>query len=156
MHYANLCLPSYAALGLVHTLNPSASGGVEPLEAGSRPADSVPAAAETVDSTTTTVGAIPKGHGRIVRDAEGNVVGVELAAGEDEDAENADADQDREMDMEELAPAVDGAVLGKWVTELGGGLRGSANVVDGELRLLFSFLGYIFWRHFLVRCASGN
>ncbi|KAF7295332.1 Zn(2)-C6 fungal-type domain-containing protein [Mycena indigotica] len=54
---------NYAALGLAHTLNPSAAGGVEPTE-GSKEAGPTPS--------------IPKGHGRILRDADGKIVGVEL------------------------------------------------------------------------------
>jgi hypothetical protein len=82
------------------------------------------------------ISSLPKGYGKIIRDDAGNVLRIELAEGEQERGD------DREMDMEELEPEVDGKVLGKWVTELGGGERGQGvggdgNVVRGESDLPF-------------------
>jgi N-acetylglucosamine-1-phosphate uridyltransferase (contains nucleotidyltransferase and I-patch acetyltransferase domains) len=122
---------SYAALGLVHTLNPSASGGVEPIEdvdTANTPIPTEPAAHQQ----KTTI--IPKGYGKIIRDDDGNVVRIELAEGEEEEG----MDEDREMDMEELEPEGDEKVLDKWVVELGGGGKGKGvggNVVQGEQSL---------------------
>ena len=59
---------SYAALGLVHTLTPTASGGVEP----------VPAEAGHLNSDPhTEKSGIPRGFGKIIRDGSGNVVQIE-------------------------------------------------------------------------------
>lgn len=64
---------------------------------------------------------IPKGHGRIVRDEAGNVVGVELAE-EDEDTQNvADADDDEMRD-----PEIDPHVRSNWVEDLG------ASAIEGR------------------------
>ncbi|KAJ7074265.1 ribosome biogenesis protein Nop16 [Mycena amicta] len=66
---------NYAALGLAHTLNPSAAGGVEPTETSTGMNDGP-------------TPSIPKGRGRILRDDDGNVVGIELAEDDDDDEEN--------------------------------------------------------------------
>jgi len=59
---------SYAALGLVHTLTPSASGGVEPAQ--------VETGHVNPDPHTEKSG-IPSGFGRIIRDETGNVVQIQ-------------------------------------------------------------------------------
>jgi nucleolar protein 16 len=119
---------SYAALGLLHTLDPLASGGSEPQEkhgeieirSDSDSGDVVQVAADPPSS------AIPSGFGRIVRDEAGNVVRIEL--GEE------DRVGEKEKDMEELAPEVERSVQQRWVTELGGtsgSIKGGI-VVGGE------------------------
>jgi len=86
-------------------------------------------------SSTNTAAPIPKGYGKIIRDADGNIIDVELAEGEDVEQ---NLDDSREMDMEELSPAVNEKVFEKWVTELGAkkkttGVRG--NVVEALERI---------------------
>ncbi|KAJ7090271.1 ribosome biogenesis protein Nop16 [Mycena belliarum] len=126
---------NYAALGLIHTLNPSASGGVEPIETTVQPDDS-PAnsnAASTSSQANDAASVIPKGHGRIVRDADGNVLRIELAQEDEEMPE-----QDSEKDMEQLGPEVDPNVLQKWATGLGGGSKGkggNGSVVEALERI---------------------
>ncbi|EKM55528.1 uncharacterized protein PHACADRAFT_94806 [Phanerochaete carnosa HHB-10118-sp] len=72
---------NYEALGLVASLTPTASGGVEkPLGAASKnePPVDVDCALEASSSKVAGPSSLPKGYGRIVRDADGNVVDVEL------------------------------------------------------------------------------
>lgn len=76
---------SYAALGLMHNLNPSSSGGVEidPRHLPSKAIEPTPAVAEQPSHLS-----LRKGFGRIIRDEAGNVVGVEMA---DEEVDSIDA-----------------------------------------------------------------
>lgn len=69
---------SYEALGLVASLNPTASGGVErPLNyAGGSPA--LDALSTPEASASQQVASVPKSYGRIVRDQDGNIVDVVL------------------------------------------------------------------------------
>lgn len=64
---------NYESLGLVHTLNPVAQGGVENASLGSK---SEPAATPAVEPTSSK--SIPQGYGRIIRDENGEVVRIEL------------------------------------------------------------------------------
>lgn len=77
---------------------------------------------------------IPTGHGRIIRDEAGNVIGVEL---NEEDEIEANTEGDAECTMEELEPGVDAIVLDKWATSLGGRneVAGEKNtaLLEGEL-----------------------
>ncbi|KAH8107021.1 ribosome biogenesis protein Nop16 [Cristinia sonorae] len=107
---------NYEALGLLPTLNPNQSGGVEAGSKGGPSEHSMaqPAAPEAAKT-------IPKGHGRIVRDAEGNVVDVEMA--EEEEAEEA-AGFPEDVDIsaqEEVTP---------WVSLGGGGAKEASHVVQ--------------------------
>ncbi|KAF8184886.1 ribosome biogenesis protein Nop16 [Mycena galopus ATCC 62051] len=117
---------NYAALGLIHTLNPSASGGVEPTETTEDAPGNLMAA--STSSPLDTAPPIPKGHGLIVRDEDGNILRVELAE-EDEEMPQVD---DRDKNMEELAPEVEPHLLSKWVTGLGGGKKGKGVVQELE------------------------
>jgi len=124
-----LPLFSYASVGLAHNMNPSASGGAEHTEHSIIVDETVPPAAPIPSSSTNIPEAskksfIPKGHGRIIRDESGNVVGVELAE-EDEDQEPSDEN------METLIPEISDAVRGKWINALGG--EQNENRSDGSL-----------------------
>lgn len=96
-------IPSYAALGLIHTLNPLTAGGVEPLES-------------PIASTSQLEQPAPmlKGFGKIIRDETGQVLRIEMP--EEEDSTQTEKTQDQEM----REPDVGDAVLGPWVTDLGG------------------------------------
>jgi hypothetical protein len=125
-----LIFRSYTALGLVHSLDPLASGGVEPLEQKQR-VEGGNTASSAVQTATTSK--IRSSFGRIVRDADGNVVGVELAE---------DSMGGVEQDMSCLVPEMDGVVERRWVTEMGGadGVQRedarSSGVVQGKMLLL--------------------
>jgi len=125
---------NYAALGLIHTLNPSASGGAEPEAIDHSEDAPMDLTAASTSSQSNATRPIPKGHGRIIRDEDGNVLRVELA----EEDEEMPVDDDREENMEELEPEVDANILQKWVTGLGGGRkdhRGDGKVVEALERI---------------------
>ncbi|TFK76605.1 hypothetical protein BDN72DRAFT_831186 [Pluteus cervinus] len=122
---------NYAALGLLHTLNPSSSGGVEPLE-GQGVASEQSNSGLMGSSSATTSAIIPKGHGKIIRDSSGNIVGVVLA---DEDQVPAQT-SGRDMDMEQLEPTVDQSVLEKWALRKHG--AGETKGVVAELERISS------------------
>jgi len=107
---------NYAALGLVHTLNPSASGGVEPLEGHNHLDNSELGESPLRPGCSTQTSSIPKGFGKIIRDGAGNILGIEVAEVEEE------ADEE-ERGMESLISGDAGNVFGQWVTDLGGGER---------------------------------
>ncbi|KAJ3761134.1 ribosome biogenesis protein Nop16 [Lentinula raphanica] len=111
---------NYAALGLVHDLNPSESGGAELIEIDKR-TTSGSAPESFIDSTgsstsATSKSSIPKGHGRIIRDAAGNVLRVELP--EEDEIEVSAPDSDK--DMEQLQPQLEENVRQTWISDLGG------------------------------------
>jgi hypothetical protein len=145
---------SYTALGLVHTLNPLASGGAEydpapsiSVTTSSESSHSQPAQAGR--SIPASVASIPKGYGKIIRDSDGNVIRVELGA----DVEDEIVDVDAAGGDELQEPELDKQVMTNWVTELGGGRRSGADVVKCEsasswcLMLLFRTLSssLLFW-----------
>ncbi|EMD38494.1 hypothetical protein CERSUDRAFT_113665 [Gelatoporia subvermispora B] len=79
---------NYEALGLVASLNPTASGGVErPLDRQGLTAGGSSATPEASSSSPSSgSGAIPKGYGRIIRDEDGNIIDVEMGEEEPEAA----------------------------------------------------------------------
>ncbi|KAJ1307249.1 hypothetical protein OPQ81_001362 [Rhizoctonia solani] len=64
---------NYEAMGLVHSLNPVAQGGTEKTLLAP-PSEPEPTPAPTAVPSKP----IPQGHGRIIRDENGTVIGVEL------------------------------------------------------------------------------
>jgi len=101
---------NYAALGLAASLNPRTSGGVERVATSSEEqqnaddgVDMACTEAQNSSKRKSNAGDIPKGHGRIVRDAEGNIIGLELG---DEEEEAAAADVMQGQLVEDRASAI--------------------------------------------------
>jgi len=122
---------NYAALGLVHTLKPSAAGGLEPLEGQGQ---HIEENKNTPTSLPEHPGCIPKGFGKIIRDECGNVLRIELPEEEDGSA----AEKPQGIGIAE--PDVDRIVLRPWVTDLGGNEKlklgsGDTNVVQALERI---------------------
>lgn len=116
-------MASYAALGLVHTLNPLASGGSERDEAATTIAQIQP------------VASIPNGYGKIIRDSSGNVLRIELP-----DDQGHDPDQnEKEEHLDD--PQLNEDVISKWVNDLGGSKSNAPNhsITKGESLNLFLF-----------------
>lgn len=114
---------SYAALGLVASLNPSASGGSErelhpPQPSLATITDPAPQEAQPTK--------IPHGYGKIIRDKEGNVIDIELAESEGETME-----EDRDQDIGELNRGPIDDSLMNWI-QLGHGPPESGSVIEGE------------------------
>jgi len=101
---------NYAALGLVHTLNPTASGGLEQLSHGITSATSVES--RNITDTPDIFSATRKGFGRIIRDEAGNVVQVTLSP-----EDTGDQFKDNSEVMRE--PEISQDAREKWVTNLG-------------------------------------
>ncbi|KAI0721654.1 ribosome biogenesis protein Nop16 [Cerioporus squamosus] len=97
---------SYEALGLAASLNPIASGGTE------RPLGTHAAEEENCSKPEASTSGqwVPKGYGKIIRDAEGNVVDVQL--GDDEDEDEATATEEAMEDVPD--PSADEQLAG-WV-----------------------------------------
>lgn len=101
---------NYEALGLVASLNPTASGGVErPLgrQAPIAAASATPEASSSSSSKPSDTSAIPKGYGRIIRDEDGNIVDVQLGEEESEPVP--------EEEMEEIPDPADDEQQAGWV-----------------------------------------
>ncbi|CDO70784.1 hypothetical protein BN946_scf184798.g99 [Trametes cinnabarina] len=102
---------SYEALGLSATLNPIDSGGTE-RKLSSQPAHEEQPASSSAPSTSkpSAANGLPKGYGKIIRDADGNIVDVVL---NDEDEEQ-DAEAMEEMLDDVPDPTEDDQAAG-WV-----------------------------------------
>ncbi|KAI0637084.1 ribosome biogenesis protein Nop16 [Trametes polyzona] len=112
---------NYEALGLAATLNPIASGGTErPLCAHPEHEDRLPEDQPEASTSTSAASSssakpagakgLPKGYGKIIRDADGNVVDVELA---DDDEEEEDAAMDE--GLEDVPDPAANEQLAGWV-----------------------------------------
>jgi len=136
-----LLFASYAALGLVHTLNPLASGGAEHDPSKASISQTIlalepsPSDASQADpsASTSSIAPIPKGYGKIFRDIEGNVVRIELSEDHKERTEPAEEDETLEL----RDPEVEKQVITTWVTELGGGKGSGAPIVQCESASIF-------------------
>ena len=139
---------SYDALGLVASLNPIASGGSErPLGArveSEEPEEGAEASTSSQPAAPASAArAVPKGYGKIIRDAAGNVVDVVIADEEEEEEDAAVAAG--EGGLEEVADPSGDAQLASWVglgaghTRRGEGAGGSEGVVEGELAEVIGF-----------------
>ncbi|KAG6854927.1 hypothetical protein C0991_009750 [Blastosporella zonata] len=111
---------NYVALGLIHDLNPAAAGGAEPME-------ELQIEESQIASTSQLEQAAPirKGFGKIIRDEAGNVLRIEMAEEDEPQGEKQDDEEMRE-------PEVAGAVLGRWVTDLGRTLERISSMVQQE------------------------
>lgn len=98
---------SYAKLGLALNLNPLASGGSERSTNIQEPSLPSPA-----PNTSDNESCIPSGFGRILRDATGNVIGVEASKTEEPSSEVA------EMDGLQLDADVDQFLHQRWAPTL--------------------------------------
>ncbi|KAI3607360.1 ribosome biogenesis protein nop16 [Moniliophthora roreri] len=129
----------YAALGLIHDLNPSASGGAEIIEvdvdqeeyvvaifikrlsfiveisARASGPESSSSRSDVRPNGSRSGDSIPKGYGRIIRDEDGNILRIELA----EEEKNLSPAGNKNVDMEQLEPELDEAVKEKWIQDLG-------------------------------------
>lgn len=128
---------NYLALGLVHSLDPLASGGVEPNE--SAPTEGTTSDApinlsEGPSGDADKSAPLRKGYGRIIRDEAGNVIDIELPDDEADDAKDAPQD----ITMEDLEPPIDESTKEKWVSGMGGRLEGNGSGVVEALERISS------------------
>ncbi|RPD66017.1 hypothetical protein L226DRAFT_519555 [Lentinus tigrinus ALCF2SS1-7] len=104
---------NYEALGLAASLNPTASGGTERAlctHGGDEKNCEKPEASTSGSSKALGANGVRKGFGKIIRDAEGKVVEVQLG-----DESGEDEDMAREETMEEVPdPSADEQLAG-WV-----------------------------------------
>lgn len=141
----------------MHSLNPLASGGAEydhttapvSLDIASANSEAHTAGPSNPQEPSTTSTPIPKGYGKIVRDTDGTVLRVELAEDDQrsegpssqaqnhtQKSSNIDAGGDEEM----KDPEIDGQVRANWVTDLGGGSKGTdSDIVRCESPRLAAF-----------------
>jgi hypothetical protein len=127
--HCHIAPPSYAALGLLPSLNPRAKGGAEieiVPDVTLLPKPTSLAARKPAGFSLTALASVPKGHGRIVRDEHGNVVDVQLNK-EDQDEEIKDSQEDREDETPWGLPMEDWADQSKSMPKI----EGKTGVVKG-------------------------
>jgi len=136
---------SYAQLGLVVTLDPSARGGVErPLGVGT----SIEIPRE--QSSDSAFSNVPNGFGRLVRDAAGNVTGFEL----DDDGGDMQEPYEPVNLEDDLESRLDQAVRLKWASGFSSTTpKIDGNVVNREFSFVLSSYGFMhftcsFIKHF--------
>ena len=101
---------SYAALGLLDSLNPQVSGRIEKNQETS--VVHLPEASNASSPNAFQIQSlIPPGFGRIIRDGTGNVVQVEM----NERVQHTMGEKDTQIGMERLDPVIDADVLAKWL-----------------------------------------
>jgi nucleolar protein 16 len=135
---------SYVALGLAASLNPKPSGGIEcVLECPEKPlrfdqdVDMMQKDAELPRGGSITNSIIPQGHGRIIKDEHGCIIGLELGEEEVERAtEKSELVEDRATVV--TPETVNWVLLGKQP----GAKAAQSNVIEGE--------------HFLFRNAISS
>lgn len=129
--YATYLRHSYEALGLLPTLNPNASGGVESQAVPHSDEHSMErrTAPEAPATQKEAASIIPKGYGRIVRDANGNIIDVEMGEEEEDAAREGKAGQAFPEDVD--VSTQEGVT--PWVKLGSHSERGAAGVVDNHV-----------------------
>ncbi|KAF9567602.1 hypothetical protein CPC08DRAFT_703133 [Agrocybe pediades] len=112
---------NYARLGLVVNLDPSAAGGVEkPLGAQQHQlaAEESQPIASTSSSTQASASkpSVPAGFGRIIRDASGKVLGVELNEEEENSGHTASIAHEDDVLMDDVESRIDQDARRQWAT----------------------------------------
>jgi nucleolar protein 16 len=125
-------LHSYARLGLAASLDPLTPGGTE--QAFGSSVDHLQLATQSViPSVDHPEKGIPSGFGRIIRDAAGSVVGVELNEKGPEAKVNVE-------DIDDVDSRIDPEVRRQWVSEFTKGnvaIRSNEGVLNGEPHVYF-------------------
>ncbi|KAG1749012.1 ribosome biogenesis protein Nop16 [Suillus paluster] len=133
---------NYAALGLQLALTPTQSGGSERTTIPSKDpatAGSVSGTAKSVEAGPSTASSIPRGFGRIIRDAFGNVMRVDLP--ESEEIEHS-------VQNNQLPEAdVDARTMDDWVGWSSSPFARGTHPVTGELLEKLSASGRALPRH---------
>ena len=114
---------SYTRLGLLPTMNPREKGGSEMII---HPDIVMTNPGESGDTPVATK-VLPKGYGRIVRDAEGNVVDIELGGSVDGDEEIDEDENELDLETRQLQPNLTTSEREKWTR------RRVGNEKDSEL-----------------------
>ncbi|KAK7440185.1 Nucleolar protein 16 [Stygiomarasmius scandens] len=103
----------------------------------SRPDASVKPSSNTLKNAS-----IPTGYGRIIRDANGNIVDVQLAEGPEDEEDDSTIEGD--VDMEQMTPELDDNAREKWVSNLGSkssSVGGTEGAVVKDLEKLSTLKG---------------
>jgi nucleolar protein 16 len=139
MNGLSIC-SSYARLGLIHDLNPSAPGGSEQVLVPRNGEEMALDQPEQVAEPSSSSKRLPAGHGRIIRDVSGNVIGVELPE------EDEEAGDEVEETMDDLEPEADGSVMGRWAASLGQHNEVAGEKPTGLLEGEFASISFHAWR----------